>query len=60
MSSAGVLAASTRVELGHAALTVVVAVHLMGLVIRLGAVLFVDWYGLVSMAGLRTLWCWCC
>lgn len=52
---AGVLVASTRVELGHAALTVAVAVHVMGLVIGLGAVLLVDWYGLAWMAGLRTL-----
>ena len=33
---AGVLGVSTRVELGHAALTVAVAVHVMGLVIGLG------------------------
>jgi hypothetical protein len=52
---AGVLAVSTRVELGHAALTVAVAVHVMALVIGLGAVLLVDWYGLVWMAGLRPL-----
>ena len=52
---AGVLVASTRVELGHTAFTVAVAVHVMGLVIGLGAVLLVDWYGLVWMAGLRTL-----
>jgi hypothetical protein len=52
---AGALAASTRLELGHAALTVTVALHVLGLVIGLGAVLLVDWYGLVWMAGLRTL-----
>ena len=52
---AGVLGSSTRVELGHAAVTVALAVHVMGLVIGLGAVLLVDWYGLVWMAGLRTL-----
>jgi hypothetical protein len=52
---AAALSVSTRVELGHAALTVAVAVHVMGLVVGLGAVLLVDWYGLVWMAGLRTL-----
>ena len=52
---AAVLAGSTRVDLGHAAFTVAVAVHVVGLVIGLGAVLLVDWYGLVWMAGLRTL-----
>jgi sulfur transfer complex TusBCD TusB component (DsrH family) len=52
---AGVLAVSTRVELGHAALTVAVAVHVMGLVLGLGAVVLVDWYGLAWMAGLRSL-----
>jgi hypothetical protein len=52
---AGVLAVSTRVELGHAALTVAVAAHVLGLVIGLGAVVLVDWYGLAWMAGLRGL-----
>jgi hypothetical protein len=52
---AGVLAASTRVEPGHAARAVAVAVHVTGLVVALGAVLLVDWYGLAWVAGLRTL-----
>jgi hypothetical protein len=46
---------STRVELGHAALTVAVAAHVLGLVIGLGAVVLVDWYGVAWMAGLRDL-----
>jgi hypothetical protein len=49
------LAVSTRVALGHAALTVAVAVHVLGLVIGLGAVVLLDWYGLAWLAGLRGL-----
>jgi hypothetical protein len=52
---AGVLAVSTRVELGHAALTAAVAAQVLGLVIGLGAVVLVDWYGVAWMAGLRDL-----
>jgi hypothetical protein len=52
---ASAVALSTRVALDHRLVTVMLVVHVIGLVIGLGAVLLVDWYGLVWMAGLRSL-----
>lgn len=52
---AAVLYGSTRIDLTGAALGAAVAVHLLGVILALGAIVLLDWYGLVWMAGLRRL-----
>lgn len=49
-----VVAGSTRVDAEGAALQVALAIHLVGLVIGLGAVVLLDWYGLAWVLGRRS------
>lgn len=51
----GVNALAYVIEPGPTLMAVGIAVHLLGLVISLGPIVLLDWYGLVWIAGLRQL-----